>query len=99
MFTNYNCRGYLGQPVLNDCEEFARNLTEHFNYKCVFICNADCKTARNLLIQMLSIPDKKVVFFYSGHGYSDGFYVYDGGLKYEEIKLHFSECRSKTKIR
>ena len=68
MFTNYNCRGYLGQPVLNDCEEFARNLTEHFNYKCVFICNADCKTARNLLIQMLSIPDKKVVFFYSGHG-------------------------------
>lgn len=62
-----------------------------------------CATRSGVIDNMKEIlsdsqEDDVVVFFYSGHGYSDGFYVYDGGLKYEEIKLHFSECRSKTKI-
>ena len=68
MFANYDCNGFLGQPVLNDCEEFAKRLTQLYNYKCVFICNTDRSTAKSLISQMVALKNKKVVFFYSGHG-------------------------------
>ena len=63
MFANYNCHGFLGQPVLNDCEEFAKRLTQLYNYKCVFICNTDRSTARSLISQMIALKNKKVVFY------------------------------------
>lgn len=38
-----------------------------------------------------------VVFFYAGHGYPGGFYVYDGELEYEQIRkaMSRSNCRNK----
>lgn len=38
-----------------------------------------------------------VVFFYSGHGYPGGFYVYDGELSYDAIRKSMakSKCRNK----
>lgn len=38
-----------------------------------------------------------VVFFYSGHGYAGGFYVYDGNLSYGEVRkaMSISKCQNK----
>lgn len=49
-------------------------------------------------VSKVAKDDDILVLFYSGHGCPDGFYVYDGPLKYEEIKLKISRCRCKTKI-
>lgn len=42
--------------------------------------------------------DDIVVFFFSGHGYPEGFVAYDGQLKYDIIKNLFSECVSQNKM-
>ena len=67
LFVNYNSGGFLGQPVINDCGEFAKNLIG-FGYKCFFICNSKVSTATEILKKVLSMKDKRIVFFYSGHG-------------------------------
>lgn len=43
-------------------------------------------------------PNDIVVFFYSGHGYKGGFYVYDGELDYSEIRKAMAKCKSKNKM-
>ena len=39
-----------------------------------------------------------VVFFYSGHGYQGGFYVYDGYLSYDEIRKSMAKSKCKNKM-
>lgn len=43
-------------------------------------------------------PNDIVVFFYSGHGYKGGFYVYDGELDYSEIRKAMAKSKSKNKM-
>lgn len=43
-------------------------------------------------------PNDIVVFFYSGHGYKGGFYVYDGELDYGEIRKAMAKSKSKNKM-
>ncbi len=43
-------------------------------------------------------PDDMVIFFYSGHGYQGGFYVYDGGMDYSVIRRAMSKSKCRTKI-
>ena len=68
LFANYDSMGYLGQPVLNDCEEFAKRLAIDYKYKCYFICNAQCSTAKAIIKKLIEMRGKQIVFFYSGHG-------------------------------
>lgn len=68
LFVNFNSGGYLGQPVINDCEEFAQNLKETFGYKCFFICNSKRANAKEIIKKLISMENKKIAFYYSGHG-------------------------------
>ena len=43
-------------------------------------------------------PNDIVVFFYSGHGYPGGFFVYDGELNYDVIRQSMSKSKSKNKM-
>lgn len=43
-------------------------------------------------------PNDIVVFFYSGHGYPGGFYVYDGELGYNEIRKAMAKSKCKKKM-
>jgi len=43
-------------------------------------------------------PNDIVVFFYSGHGYKGGFYVYDGELDYSEIRKMMAKSKCKNKM-
>ena len=43
-------------------------------------------------------PADIVVFFFSGHGYEGGYYVYDGYLPYEDVRSFFSGCKAKNKM-
>ncbi len=42
--------------------------------------------------------DDIVVFFYSGHGYENGFRVYDDNLRYDEIRQVMALSKSKNKM-
>lgn len=53
--------------------------------------------AMNKVYRMAGANDI-VVFFYSGHGYKGGFYVYDGELDYEEIRKAMAKSKSKNKM-
>ncbi len=59
-------------------------------------------TLANIVKAMESVYAKakendKIVFFYSGHGYEGGFYVYDGYLGYDKIRkvMAKSDCKNK----
>lgn len=66
-FLNYNSGGYLGQPIINDGDVFAKNLKK-LGYKCFFICNTTAKNAKDILSNLISLEGKTIAFFYSGHG-------------------------------
>lgn len=67
LFVNYNANGYLGQPVINDCADVAKHLID-FGYKCFYICNTTSTTAKNVIKRLISQSNKRIVFYYSGHG-------------------------------
>jgi len=46
----------------------------------------------------LAQPNDIVVFYYSGHGYTGGFAVYDGYLSYEEMRLAMTKSKCNNKI-
>ncbi len=53
--------------------------------------------AMNKVFAMASINDI-VVFFYSGHGYPGGFYVYDGCLGYDMVRKSMAKSKCKNKM-
>lgn len=53
--------------------------------------------AMNKVFAMAGLNDI-VVFFYSGHGYQGGFYVYDGYLGYDEIRKSMARSKCKNKM-
>lgn len=57
---------------------------------------ANIVAAMNKVFSMAG-PNDIVVFFYSGHGYEGGFYVYDGMMDYQVIRKSMarSQCRNK----
>ena len=66
-FLNYDSGGFLGQPIINDGDMFAKNLKK-LGYKCFFICNTTAKNAQKILSKLVALEDKTIAFFYSGHG-------------------------------
>lgn len=66
------------------------------------LLNSDATTdkivaAMNKVYHMAG-PNDIIVFFYSGHGYKGGFYVYDGELDYEKIRKAMAKSKSKNKM-
>lgn len=59
--------------------------------------HAKIVAAMNKVFAMADADDI-VVFFYSGHGYQGGFYVYDGYLSYEEIRKSMAKSKCKNKM-
>lgn len=39
-----------------------------------------------------------IIFFYSGHGYQGGFYLYDGRLSYDKIRKAMSQSKCNNKL-
>ena len=70
LFVNYNSRGFLGKPVINDCALFAEHLKTHYGYKCWYICNAKRSVAASVMKTFMSKKDAHLVIFYAGHGAS-----------------------------
>lgn len=42
--------------------------------------------------------DDVIVLFFSGHGYSGGFYAYDGCLNFDKVRKMFAASKSKSKM-
>lgn len=60
-------------------------------------------TKKNIIKAMESVFSKAdendiVVLFYSGHGYSGGFYVYDGCMGYDVIRKAMAKSKCKNKM-
>lgn len=53
--------------------------------------------AMNKVFSMAKTDDI-VLFFYSGHGYEGGFWVYDAGLSYQDIREAMSKTKCKNKM-
>lgn len=70
LFVNYNSSGYLGQPVINDCQVFASKLKTIYGYDCFFICNSGKNLAARIIKTIVAFADKDIVYYYSGHGTS-----------------------------
>lgn len=54
-------------------------------------------TAMDKVFSMAGANDI-VVFFYSGHGYPGGFYVYDGYLDYTKVRKAMAKSKCKNKM-
>ncbi len=60
-------------------------------------------TGKNILAAMKELyskagDDDVVVFFFSGHGYRGGFYVYDGYLGYDDVRKAMASTKCKNKM-
>lgn len=91
---------------LNLPEKDARTITwlysKNSSLQYCQLLNSDATRSRIISamnkVYALAGPDDIVVFFYSGHGYSGGFYVYDGPLDYSEIRRSMSRSKSRNKM-
>lgn len=63
----------------------------------------DKATEKNILNAMKELyaqagEDDVVVFFFSGHGFRGGFYIYDGSLWYDQIRKAMAASKCKNKM-
>ena len=91
---------------LNLCSKDAQTMTWLYS-KNTELCYCqlldDKATQSNIIKAMDDVFVKAeandiVVFFYSGHGYEGGFYVYDGPLGYDKIRQAMSKSKCKNKM-
>lgn len=86
MFLNWNIptgNMALGEPVINDGIMLAK-LCEKFNYMCYYICNTSVTVAKMIIKKFVSMKDKRVIFYYSGHGSQTVDYDHDESDGYDE---------------
>lgn len=61
---------------------------------------ATCQNIKSRMAALFSKAGEEdiVVFFFAGHGLSNGFVAYDGVLSYSVIREIYSQCKSRNKM-
>ncbi len=99
-----NYPGTVNDLILaaQDATDMYRLYKQNSNADAVLLTNRLASKARILSEAKTMFrkagQDDIVILFFSGHGSQGGFYVYDGLLSYEEIRLLFSICKARNKM-